>query len=86
MEKRIADITMEGEGEGEQITRLRHKNALQRSLAAFCRAEAAFFERTSLEFVIVDLKEALDELRELTGEIHSEDLLDVIFSEFCIGK
>jgi tRNA modification GTPase len=36
--------------------------------------------------VVVDLKESLDHLSELIGEIYSEDLLDVIFSEFCIGK
>ena len=40
----------------------------------------------SLEFVTPDLREALEFTKELTGEVYSEDLLDVIFSEFCIGK
>lgn len=70
----------------EQITRLRHRNALEESSEALLRAQAAFQNRESLEYVIVDLKKAIDSLRELMGEVYSEDLLDVIFSEFCIGK
>lgn len=74
------------EAAGEQITRVRHKKALENSLEALKRAEKAFEERASLELVTFDLKLAIDALRELIGEIYSEDLLDVIFSEFCIGK
>lgn len=68
------------------ITRLRHKHALERSLAALRKSFEAFTKKESLEFVVLDLKESLDQLRELVGEIYSEDLLDVIFREFCIGK
>ncbi|HXV28527.1 MAG TPA: tRNA uridine-5-carboxymethylaminomethyl(34) synthesis GTPase MnmE, partial [bacterium] len=72
--------------EGEQIIRLRHKNILETAKCALIETENALSERRSLEFVITDLKRAIDSLRELIGEIYSEDLLDVIFSEFCIGK
>ncbi|MBN1689143.1 MAG: tRNA uridine-5-carboxymethylaminomethyl(34) synthesis GTPase MnmE [Candidatus Omnitrophica bacterium] len=72
--------------EGEQITRLRHKNALEKARQSMTRAKTSFENRESLECVVIDLKEALDVLRELIGEVYSEDLLDVIFSEFCIGK
>jgi len=68
------------------ITRLRHKQAAQASLEALKRSEEAFLERKSLELVTLDLKQSLDALREIVGEIYSEDLLDVIFKEFCIGK
>lgn len=71
---------------GEQITRLRHKNALEEAAASLRQSQAAFLKRDSLEFVVEDLKRSIDVLRELIGEIYSEDLLDVIFSEFCIGK
>ncbi len=71
---------------GEQITKLRHKKALERASEALRRAEQSFREKLSLEFVTPDLHEALESMRELTGEVYSEDLLDVIFSEFCIGK
>ncbi|MFA6599816.1 MAG: GTPase, partial [Candidatus Omnitrophota bacterium] len=89
LERRIAEtISQEtfSQEEGEQVTRLRHLHALERALAALQRAEASFAKEESLEYVIVDLRESLDCLRELIGEIYSEDLLDVIFSEFCIGK
>ncbi len=87
LEQRIAGfLGPETSEEGEQITRMRHKVAAEAALEALARAEGSFRERASFEFVTVDLRAALDALKELTGEIYSEDLLDVIFSEFCIGK
>jgi tRNA modification GTPase len=87
LEQRIAAFLEKETGEeGEQITKLRHKDALEKALGSLERAEKAFNEKMSLEFVAVDLRAALDSVRELTGEVCSEDLLDVIFSEFCIGK
>ncbi len=87
LESRIADILLKQiSAEGEQITRLRHKQALTEALGALKRASGAFHQKESLEFVAVDLKASLDALRELVGEVYSEDLLDVIFAEFCIGK
>lgn len=88
LEQRIVEKIFEGklEMEGEQITRLRHKNAIENSLEALRRCEKSFHARESLEFVVLDLRQAVDALRELIGEIYSEDLLDVIFAEFCIGK
>lgn len=74
------------EVEGEQITRLRHKNDLETVSSALGRCKEAFQKQESLEFVIMELKSAIDALRELIGEVYSEDLLDIIFSEFCIGK
>lgn len=71
---------------GEQITKLRHKKALEAALEALQRAERSFREKMSLEFVTPDLRAALEAMKELTGEVYSEDLLDVIFAEFCIGK
>ena len=39
-----------------------------------------------MDLIAVDLKEALDALSEVTSEISSEDVLDHIFSNFCVGK
>ena len=88
LEKKIGESIRQRcpENESEQITRLRHKNTLESALEALRRAQKAFSAEEPLELVIEDLKDALDGLRELIGEIYSEDLLDVIFSEFCIGK
>lgn len=68
------------------LTRLRHKQALERSLESLRKAYQSFQEGVSNECVLVDLRASLDALRELIGEVYSEDLLDVIFQEFCIGK
>ncbi len=88
LEQRIGAALFGPEKEvvGEKITRLRHKNALETALAALLRAETAFAEQISLEFLSLELKTALDSLKELVGEVYSEDLLDIIFAEFCIGK
>ena len=88
LERVITQTVLEGGmmQEGEQITRLRHKTALEAALEAIDRAQEAYRRRESLDLVTLDLKEALDQLGELIGEVYSEDLLDVIFSEFCIGK
>lgn len=87
LEERIAAFLGQGTSEiGEQITRLRHKKALEASREALQRAERSFQAEMSLECVTPDIRMALESMKELTGEVYSEDLLDVIFSEFCIGK
>ncbi len=88
LEKKLSALILKGkpETEGEQVTRLRHKNALEQALAAMKRAREKFQKQESLEVVVLEVKSALDSMRELLGEVYSEDLLDVIFSEFCIGK
>ncbi|MFH0984797.1 MAG: tRNA uridine-5-carboxymethylaminomethyl(34) synthesis GTPase MnmE [Candidatus Omnitrophota bacterium] len=87
LEETIAGCLECGTSEiGEQITKLRHKKALEISLESLQRAERSFQTEMSLECVTPDLRAALESMKELTGEVYSEDLLDVIFAEFCIGK
>lgn len=86
LEKEMVDKVVGDASDGEAITRLRHKHVLEGALEALTKSQDAFQRKESLELVIFDLKIALDHLRELIGEIYSEDLLDVIFAEFCIGK
>ena len=68
------------------LTRLRHKLILEKALEMLMQSRKTLEDRESAEFVLLDLKTALESLREFIGEIYSEDLLDVIFQEFCIGK
>jgi tRNA modification GTPase len=88
LEEKISSSVLKHELNEESIliTRMRHKRALEASFEALQKSIAAFSKRESLEFVALDLKQALDALKEFVGEIYSEDLLDVIFKEFCIGK
>ncbi|MBI3312876.1 MAG: tRNA uridine-5-carboxymethylaminomethyl(34) synthesis GTPase MnmE [Candidatus Omnitrophica bacterium] len=88
LETSVVEIILgkNSEAESEQITRLRHKHALHAASEALEHAAKALGRKESLELVTFDLKSALQSLQELIGEIYSEDLLDVIFAEFCIGK
>ncbi|WP_068268411.1 tRNA uridine-5-carboxymethylaminomethyl(34) synthesis GTPase MnmE [Caviibacter abscessus] len=68
------------------ITNIRHKTALEKTKKSI---ENMFFTIENgfpLDLISVDLKEALDCLSEITGEITNEDILDHIFSNFCVGK
>jgi tRNA modification GTPase len=74
------------EGSELIITELRHKLAIEKAnehLLDFLKAIAI---NESPEFLVVNLKAALDSLSEITGEITNEEVLDRIFSKFCIGK
>jgi tRNA modification GTPase len=68
--------------EAPSLTRARHRAALEESRAALERAATA----TLPELLAEDLRLALRALGRITGRVDVEDLLDKIFSEFCIGK
>jgi tRNA modification GTPase len=64
----------------------RHHEALHLSKKALEKARLAIEENKSFEFVAADLREALNILGNITGRAVTEDVLDRIFSKFCIGK
>jgi tRNA modification GTPase len=68
------------------ITQLRHKTALEKTIGHLQQAQASLADAMSFEFIAFDLREALDSLGEIVGVTTSEDVLDRIFSTFCIGK
>jgi len=68
------------------ITNVRHKEVLKNSLKNINTAINAIKHNLSFEFVAVDLRELLDNLGLIIGETVTEDILDEIFSKFCIGK
>jgi tRNA modification GTPase len=68
------------------LVNLRHKEALLRSLAALEDLRQAAGQRIHQEFLAADLHRAIDALGEIIGEVTTEDLLDRIFRDFCIGK
>ncbi len=74
-------------GEDEiAIFRVRHRDAVRRAALDLTRAEAALAERAPAELVASDLGAAAAELGSITGEVTSEEILDRVFAEFCIGK
>ena len=68
------------------VTRLRHKSTLQRAEEALTRAMDALEQGLSGECIALDLRIALESFGELTGTVTTDDILDQIFKEFCVGK
>jgi tRNA modification GTPase len=77
---RAADLM--ASGEGVVVTRARHRAALEECQAALTRAIAAPLPELKAE----DLRLALRALGRIAGRVDVEDVLDLIFREFCIGK
>ena len=87
LKKELRDLLIASELDAPAvITNLRHRGALRRSSEALARSAAALNEKYAPEFVAIDLNEARESLEEITGMIGSEDILERIFSSFCIGK
>lgn len=68
------------------ITRLRHRRALEAACGFLAHACNALDDGKAFELVSIDVQEALNSLGEITGETTSADILDTVFSRFCIGK
>ncbi len=65
---------------------LRHKICLEKSLEAVNRAQELLGRKSSVELAALEMQEALSHLGEIIGLTTTEDLLDQIFSQFCVGK
>jgi len=68
------------------ITRARHREGLEACAGALGRASAALEAGRAAELVAEDLRLAARALGRITGRVDVEDLLDVVFRDFCIGK
>ena len=64
----------------------RQKDLIDRSLDAIGKVKIGMAAQMPLDVVAVDLEEAVNALGELTGEITSSDILENMFSRFCVGK
>jgi len=64
----------------------RQQQLLERATVALKEAGGAVEAGVALDFVAADLKDALDALGEITGEVTSADILNQIFGDFCVGK
>lgn len=72
--------------ENSVVTNVRHLQALQKAAEALRSALQSLDQNITHDFLAVDIRQALHHLGQITGEISTEDLLDSIFSRFCIGK
>ncbi len=68
------------------VTNLRHKTALEKSADFLEKAAMSIDNKFSGEFISVDLRNAESALGEIIGKVTTDDILNNIFSQFCIGK
>lgn len=84
--RHIIDENIEDSSQKITITNVRHKSALEKTKQSIENIFETIESGLPMDLMAVDIKGALDSLSEVTGEISSEDLLDHIFSNFCVGK
>ena len=68
------------------VANIRHKTALAQARENLSNALKGLEEGISLEFIAFEIRSALEALRELVGETATEEVLNHIFEQFCIGK
>lgn len=72
--------------EGFLISNIRHKNSLEKALKSLEEADFLLQRGETSEIITVILREAHRSLGEITGDALEDEIIDKIFSEFCIGK
>ncbi|QQT62104.1 tRNA uridine-5-carboxymethylaminomethyl(34) synthesis GTPase MnmE [Sphingobacterium multivorum] len=68
------------------VTNIRHVEALQKTADSLERVIYGINNPVTSDFLAMDIRQALYHLGEITGSVSTDDLLDNIFSKFCIGK
>jgi tRNA modification GTPase len=88
LKNKIYHAAIKGELTGSEmlVTNVRHLEALQKTEEALSKVLTGLDTQTTSDFLATDIKQALHYLGEITGAVTTEDLLENIFSRFCIGK
>ncbi len=89
LKDRIKEVAMSQahfDGDSLLVTSSRHRDALEKTLTHVGAALNGLKSGLTGDFLAIDLRAALQSLGTITGEITNEDILDSIFSRFCIGK
>ena len=68
------------------ITNIRHKNSISKAIENVNKAEEALNMNMPVDITTIYIKEILEDLGEITGEVVTEDVINEIFSKFCLGK
>lgn len=84
----IVEMVRQGMGAQEHswAVNQRHKTALDQAKASAEKALASIKARLSPEFIAIDLRDSLDSLGTIIGATYTDDILERIFTDFCIGK
>ena len=68
------------------ITNVRHKNIISKAIEDVKKANETFNIDMPIDIIAISLKLILDDLGEITGEVVTDDVINEIFSKFCLGK
>jgi tRNA modification GTPase len=89
LEDLIVEMVMAGGvacAEGAVVSNVRHSRALEEARLSLQHCLRTVESNLPLDFISIDLRAAVDALGKITGETATEDVIDRIFSDFCIGK
>lgn len=68
------------------ITNIRHKNLISKAIENVKKAKETTNDKMPLDIIAIFIKNILEDLGEITGEIVTDDIIDEIFAKFCLGK
>jgi tRNA modification GTPase len=88
LKHKIYHTAIKGQLSGDEtlVTNIRHLQALQKTEESLSRVLDGIDNPITSEFLAIDIKQALHYMGEITGSVTTDDLLENIFSKFCIGK
>lgn len=89
VEKLILDLFFDGElqiSSDTVLSNIRHINALKEARKELLEVKESLNKKVFLDLIEVDLENVIAHISEITGTITTEDILDRVFSDFCIGK
>ena len=73
-------------GEETIITNIRHKNQIELAIKSINDAKNAVESNLPIDIISISIKQTLEDLGKITGQNVSEDIINEIFSKFCLGK
>ena len=68
------------------ITNVRHKNIISKAIENVKKAKEALDMNMPIDIITIYIKDILEDLGEITGEVVTDDIINEIFSKFCLGK
>lgn len=68
------------------ITNIRHKNLIHQAIEHVKKADEAILSQVPLDMIAIFIKDILEDLGNITGDVVTEDIINEIFARFCLGK
>lgn len=68
------------------VTNLRHKNLISKAIENVKKAKNTVQENMPIDIIVIFIKDILEDLGNITGEVVTDDIINEIFSKFCLGK